>query len=346
MAVISLFGQEAQAIVKPVIVKPVSVKTPRAVRTPRTPKEQSITDLRYEQEKDIKRLRELESQDETGWTDMDKMYKGKEANSRLVKAHIYNYQKQIEKLQEPFNPLLNKWKEFIVNLCVANNQAIDKIWFDVSAPYECEINVRLAGHRCWNACVEFRFEKNQLKAYDSNFGGGTSWADGKTDEEITNKITEIMKRVFNKECSNDGWESRGDREGDKAHRLIIVAENGWRTEVSIEDYMSENEKEDRAEMLLEVNEKGFKQDGDNFIYWTHYGKKENNLKQFEALLNDSFYGLIVKNEDKKVVCGENQNSITNTWIITKDFFEYLKPSFVKVEGKAKWTNPKYEVEIL
>lgn len=344
MAIISLFGSEAQALVKPIAVvekEKVVVKTPRISKPkePRKAKEETISNLRWEQEESIKRLRELEAQDETNFTDFDKSVKGKEVNMPLVKNHICYYQRQIEKLQEPFNHLLNKWKDFIVNLCKTKGQEIDKIWFDVSAPLDCEIAVRLAGHRCWSACVEFRFQEGQLRAFDSHFGGGTSFIDGfksyMDDDKTANKITEIMERVFNKECSNNEWESKGDREGDKAHRHIIISPNGWRSEIDVNDYISEREKEERAEMIKEINDKGFIQDGENYTYWTHYGKKQNNIKDFKNLLNDSFYGLIVENKTQEVVFGENQNTQTNTWIITKDFFEYLKNNnLVKLKEKS------------
>ena len=128
-----------------------------------------------------------------------------------------------------YNYLLNKWKEFIINLCKEKGQEIDKIWFDNSVPYDCEIGIRLVGHRCWNFCVSFRFEKGDLRAFDSHFGGGTSFLRGfgrekETDEEIGTQIKEIMERVFNKECSNSSWE---DNEREYPLRVIEVDEKGW-----------------------------------------------------------------------------------------------------------------------
>jgi len=122
-----------------------------------------------------------------------------------------------------YNSLLNKWKDYLIILCEEKHQEIDKIWFNTSVPYDCEIGIRMKGHRCWGYCVTFRFEKGLLKAYDSNFGGGTSCIETKTDEDIGLGIKKIMERVFNKECSNSGWEDGEDR----GHREIKINEKGW-----------------------------------------------------------------------------------------------------------------------
>lgn len=147
--------------------------------------------------------------------------------------------KQIKQIQEQFgekykleiideeniryNSLLNKWKDFIINLCKERGQEIDKIWFNTSVPYDCEISIRLAGHRCWNSCVNFRFEKGKFVAFDSHFGGGTSFVDTRGVEggEETS-IRNIMEKVFNKECSDSSWEK-----DDNGHREIVVDEKGW-----------------------------------------------------------------------------------------------------------------------
>jgi predicted adenine nucleotide alpha hydrolase (AANH) superfamily ATPase len=131
-------------------------------------------------------------------------------------------------LNDRFNPLLNKWKTFIVNLCKEKGQEIDKIWFAKSTPLDCEIAIRLAGHRCWNACIDFRFEKGRLKAYDSHFGGGTSFIEVSTalnPNAEQEKVIELMERVFNKECSNSSWEDNHSQ--DNLHRVININESGW-----------------------------------------------------------------------------------------------------------------------
>ena len=135
-------------------------------------------------------------------------------------SKIIDLKKQRTLLRSPFQPMLTKWKDFIVNLCKERGQEIDKIWFDISTPYDCEVEIRLAGHRCWNSCVSFRFQTGKLKAYDSHFGGGTSMFNGDIDEEKT--IREVMERVFNKECSDSGWNKEDD-----GHREIIIDDDGW-----------------------------------------------------------------------------------------------------------------------
>jgi len=127
-------------------------------------------------------------------------------------------------LREPQQANLIKWREFIVNLCKEKEQAIEKIWFDVSTPYDNEVCIRLDGHRCWSQCVEFRFQNNKLKAFDSHFGGGTSMLHGEINEE--EKVREVMERVFNKECSNSSWEDNHD-EREVKKRVIKIDSDGW-----------------------------------------------------------------------------------------------------------------------
>lgn len=135
---------------------------------------------------------------------------------------------------------LNNWKAFIVDFCKEKGQEIDKIWFDKSTPYDCEINVRMKGHRCWYNCVAFRFQSNRLKAYDSHFGNGTSFIDNwNMTKEIREQkerqdIKEILEKVFNKECSNKEWATllkkdgeNGERLDNDEHKEINVDEQGW-----------------------------------------------------------------------------------------------------------------------
>ena len=133
-----------------------------------------------------------------------------------------------------FNSLLNKWKDFIVNLCKERGQEIEKIWFDTSAPMDCEIGVRLANHKCWSSCISFRFEKGDLRACDSGFLGGTHFIGGfgqfakKTDEETGKIITELLERCFNRECEKDyaGF-YKLDENKPIEHREIKLDEKGW-----------------------------------------------------------------------------------------------------------------------
>jgi len=141
------------------------------------------------------------------------------------------YSNQIKVLREPFNPLLNKWKEFLVNLCKEKGQEIDKIWFNESVPFDVEIGLRLKGHNCYYECLSFRFEKGKLQAYDSNFGGGTSMLyNGNEEQTIKNENEEqtikgIMERVFNKECCSCLPDSLNFVENKQ--KEIEIDEMGW-----------------------------------------------------------------------------------------------------------------------
>lgn len=139
-------------------------------------------------------------------------------------SEIKEMKKQRDELRSPQEPCLIKCKELLEKLCEDKGEKIDKIWFDTSVPMDNSVSIRLADHRCWNACVEFRFKGGKLEAYDSHFGGGTSFIhnDQKVNEEET--IRTIMERVFNKECSQSGWE---DSDEDRGHREIKIDDKGW-----------------------------------------------------------------------------------------------------------------------
>lgn len=126
-----------------------------------------------------------------------------------------------ERGNDRFKPLLAKWKEFILNLCKNHEYKEEdiEIWFDESAPYDVAINLRLKSHRCYWNCVSFRFEKNKLQAYDSHFGNGTSFVDKSEDESKI--ITEVMERVFNKECSDSSWNN------DSIPKPHKIDDKGW-----------------------------------------------------------------------------------------------------------------------
>lgn len=103
----------------------------------------------------------------------------------------------------------------------------------------------------------------------------------------------------------------------------------------------DDEAEDRAEMIKEVNEKGFNILSGKYEYWTHYGKKESNENQIEAVLKyqdkgNTPYGIIISDAGKYL----------NTWMITKDFGLYLieKYKMIKQPDNAveKWINPQFK----
>jgi hypothetical protein len=150
-----------------------------------------------------------------------------------LKEKVKEYSRYIRLARTPFEKDLNKWKEFIIGLVKEREgEEIDKIWFNESSPYEYEVEVRLKGHRCWNSCVSLRFDKGHLKAYDSNFGGGTSFIGGigggvGSEEKIKESIIEIMEKVFKKECSNSGWNDKLNNELNNNHREIDIDEFGW-----------------------------------------------------------------------------------------------------------------------
>lgn len=208
---LKLFSQETDDLIK------------AKAKKEKKPKELSVSDLKWELRKEKMKLAEYEKQDESNFTDFDKSVKGKEANIPLIRNHIAYYTKQIAEKRTSYEPVLNKWRDFIVNLCKEKGKEIDMIAFDESAPYDCEVALRLKGHRCYSHCVSFRFQRNRLKAYDSHFGGGTSFLDSDINEETT--IKEIMERVFNEECSKSGWE-----DSSYEHRQIKVDERGWEEE--------------------------------------------------------------------------------------------------------------------
>lgn len=127
-----------------------------------------------------------------------------------------------------FNHYLNEWKAKIQKLCDDKGEEVE-MWYDKSAPMDCEINVRLKSHRCSYNCVSFRFEDGVLTAYDSHFGGGTSFVQiakahiSRVDEiEV---VESVMEKVFNKECSNSTWEDDDGKPYPKKKHNID--ENGW-----------------------------------------------------------------------------------------------------------------------
>ena len=232
---LQLFSQEVTELVQSL--EP-QKKEPKVRKTRATKKrEPTRTDLRFEISQSRKRLEELEAQDETGWSEFDISVKGKKVNSMLVRNHITYYQKQLAELRAPYTEVLNKWKKFIVGLVAEQGQEADIIWFDESAPYECEVCVRMKGHRCWNSCVDFRFEKGQLRAFDSGFGGGTTMLEFgcrtiRTDEETGEIIKGVMERVFKKDCDEAHvkfWD-KGDYDKPISHREITIDETGWANE--------------------------------------------------------------------------------------------------------------------
>jgi hypothetical protein len=230
---LQLFSTEVEELVKtlpkdePKVNKTPKKRTPRAKST----EDLSVLELKWKITEEKDELLRLEAQDETNFSDFDKSVKGKEVNMKLVNNHISYYQGFIDKQRANFEPILSHWKGFIVDLCKEKGQEIDKIWFDESVPYDCAIDIRLVGHRCWSSCCSFRFQEGKLKAFDSHFGGGTSFVWFCSTDYLQNpdcerdKVKEVMEKVFNKECSDSSWENNEDRE--EKHREINIDEKGW-----------------------------------------------------------------------------------------------------------------------
>lgn len=195
------------------------------------------TEIRLDQEVSNVKWRTLEEQGYLLWENyMPKEIWGAEDSHELsdLKRKAGEYKVIIDEGRQKFLPLLNKWKDFIVNLCNEKGAEIEKIWFDESCPYDCEVSVRLTGHRCWNDCVSFRFQNNILKAFDSGFGGGTTmlWLSHTDYLENPNleqdKVKEVMEKVINKEC--DTYSVKWNKEEENKvieHRIINIDSNGW-----------------------------------------------------------------------------------------------------------------------
>lgn len=103
-----------------------------------------------------------------------------------------------------------------------------EIWFDSSTPYDCEIALRMKGHKCYYECINFRFEKGILKAWDNGFqspmGSGTNmlhtdYGSHQSHGDRINIIRELMERVLKNECCINCNETKP--------RLHEVDEHGW-----------------------------------------------------------------------------------------------------------------------
>lgn len=216
--------QEALSMTQGIVIQ---TEKPKKTRQPRVTsiEKESVSNLKFEIRKEREALKKYEEQDESNFTDFEKGVKGKEVNMKLIHNHIAYYQGFIDAKREPQQALLEKWRGFIVNLCLEKGQEIDKIWFDESAPFDCAVNLRMKGHCCWYHCVNFRFEGGKLKAYDSHFGGGTSFvwfnhleyqANPKIEEDT---IREVMEKVFKNECCGENTEAE--------HKEHLINERGW-----------------------------------------------------------------------------------------------------------------------
>jgi hypothetical protein len=122
---------------------------------------------------------------------------------------------------------LNEYRAYIERLCKEAGQE-PEIWFDSSTPYDCEIALRMKGHKCYYECINFRFEKGILKAWDNGFqspmGSGTNmlhtdYGSHQSHVDRINIIRELMERVLKNECCINCNETKP--------RLHEVDEHGW-----------------------------------------------------------------------------------------------------------------------
>lgn len=166
------------------------------------------------------------------WTAEDSFKLG-ELRKKLPEAEA-----KVNASREPFNSLLNRWKDYLIKLCAERGQEIDKIWFNESAPYDVSVSLRMKGHHCYSDCVKFRFQKGKLVVYDSGFDGGTSWvySSNHSDNDRYNAPTEmeeaevkrIMEKVFSRECDKGETKFfKKEEENNWTQREIITDERGW-----------------------------------------------------------------------------------------------------------------------
>lgn len=172
---------------------------------------------------------------------------------KLKQRHAEIYDIKVIDEREPHIRFsyLNEYKQFIIDLCKEREeQEIAKakersdsvwvdtphyepeIWFDTSIPYDCSLNVRMKSHKCYYHCVEFRFQKGILQAWDNGFqssmGHGTNMlfsTQHQTHLERKEIIRGIMERVLNNECCKDANETK--------QRIHKTDEYGWILSMSV-----------------------------------------------------------------------------------------------------------------
>jgi hypothetical protein len=252
MAKISLFGQEALDLVKDV---PVVQKVIPKTRTKEPKKHKATITISFSNysvdlpENNTKKGDKFisvsfDGHNEGSGSGYDTEQEVDEAIIRLQRQHEANYSiKIIDK--RVYEEHLTKWKDFIEKLCAERGHPKPLIWFEVSLPYDNAINVRFNEHRCWNSCVEFRFDKGVLRAYDGIEGGtnmlNVDFNKRLTDEETAKIITEQMEKVFNKVCDKhyvEFW-NKGDETKPVSHRDIKIGEDFW----NMDEYHTEHRKQ-------------------------------------------------------------------------------------------------------
>lgn len=165
------------------------------------------------------------------WEGEEKFWPELKGTEEELKTKIDEAETEIWKRRAIFIPTLEKWKKIIMNYLEANNAEIDKIWFDESEPYDCEIAIRLKNHKCHYECVSIRFGQFDGKliprAYDSDFGGGTQCMEiyQSTEEESTKRVERILNKIIWKKCEESEIEFYDPDEELKAK--INIDDKGW-----------------------------------------------------------------------------------------------------------------------
>jgi hypothetical protein len=132
-------------------------------------------------------------------------------------------------LKHQEDEFLHKWIAYIKEITDQAGAEFDW-WFDTSAPYDCEIELVVRGHRCWGPCVSFRFSDKKLTAFDSNFGGGTSFLEPWERDTPGEIVRATMAKVLAKECENSKFNYNESLEEVQEHvkdHLICRQPNGW-----------------------------------------------------------------------------------------------------------------------
>ena len=125
-----------------------------------------------------------------------------------------------------------KWLGYIKEILDQAGEEFDW-WFDTSSPYDSEIEVTLKSHKCWPPCVSFRFKDRQLEAFDSNFGGGTSFLDPDDRKHPGDTLKKILASVLARECEKSKFNYAEDEDSKEVvyvhiqDHLTCRQPNGW-----------------------------------------------------------------------------------------------------------------------
>jgi len=142
--------------------------------------------------------------------------------------------KQIDvdaELKRQEDDYLWKWLGYIKEILAQAGEEFDW-WFDTSSPYDSQIEVTLKSHKCWPPCVSFRFKDRQLEAFDSNFGGGTSFLDPDDRKHPGDTLRKVLARVLARECEQSKFNYVDGESKEEVYihiqdHLTCRQPNGW-----------------------------------------------------------------------------------------------------------------------